>query len=222
MKQSKNVPGIQPAFRGPGACHDPGVLSAAIAGLSDSGAVVCPFLDQQEMEDLVSVVDSLHYRPARPVMGSEQARVYQDFELCYDIPPEHGLWEFARGVEQLLRRGLSDCTVDKATERFVINDLIVQRYPAGCQGITPHRDHLRYGLLVAIVLLSGDGVFGLCQDRHGRDDREIRFLPGELLLMGGPGLSDGFKRPFHFVNDVSQLRRTIGLRFDRYRQQGNN
>jgi len=203
----------------PGACHDPGVLSAAVAGLPESGAAACPFLDQQEIDDLILLADSLAYRSARPVMGSGQSMVYQDFELCYDIPSHHRLWDFARGVGRVLNRALTDCGMQVSGEPYIVNDLIVQRYPPGCRGITPHRDHVRYALVIAIILLSGDGVFGVCEDRERRGERTIRFLPGELLLMGGTDLSEGFRRPFHFVNGVSQLRRTIGLRFDRQGQQ---
>jgi hypothetical protein len=39
-----------------------------------------------------------------------------------------------------------------------VNDYIVQRYPAGCAGMSPHRDHIRYTGLVAIVMLGGRGV----------------------------------------------------------------
>jgi len=92
--------------------------------------------------------------------------------------------------------------------------LIVQRYPPGCAGITPHRDHVRYGFLIVIILLTGDGYFGVCHDRQGNGSREVEFKPGDLLLMGGPGLVSGFTRPFHFVNGVTDTRRTIGLRYD--------
>ena len=97
------------------------------------------------------------------------------------------------------------------------SDWLVHRHPPGCAGITPHRDHVRYGCLIAIILLTGDGYFGVCDDRQGNESREIDFKPGDLLLMGGPGLIPNFRRPFHFVNGVTDWRRTIGLRYDTHK-----
>ena len=189
-------------------------VSSSITALPRVGAVACPCLDATEADALVSVVDELEYRPARATTGSEKAPVYQDFDLCYDIPSDHGLWEFAQVLEQALTNALAGAEVDSAGYPLRLNDLIVQRYPPGCAGITPHRDHVRYGFLIVIILLTGDGYFGVCHDRQGNGSREVEFKPGDLLLMGGPGLVSGFTRPFHFVNGVTDTRRTIGLRYD--------
>ena len=112
---------------------------------------------------------------------------------------------------------LAGAEVDSSGYPLRLNDLIVQRYPPGCAGSTPHRDHVRYGFLIAIILLTGDGYFGVCDDRQGRESREVDFKPGDLLLMGGPGLIPNFRRPFHFVNGVTDWRRTIGLRYDTHK-----
>ena len=192
-------------------------VSSSISILSRVGAVACPCLDVSEANALVSVVDQLEYRPAKAITGSDNAPVYQDFDLCYDIPSGHSLWEFAQVLEQALTSALAGAEVDSECYPLRLNDLIVQRYPPGCAGITPHRDHVRYGFLIAIILLTGDGYFGICDDRQGNESREIDFKPGDLLLMGGPGLIPNFRRPFHFVNGVTDWRRTIGLRYDTHK-----
>jgi len=192
-------------------------VSACINRLPSVGAVACPCLDVPEAKALVSLVDELEYRPARSVTGSDKARVYQDFDLCYDVPSEHSLWDFAQVLEVALTSALAGAEVDSAGNPLRLNDLIVQRYLPGCSGITPHRDHVRYGVLIAIVLLTGDGYFGICEDRLGSESKEIDFKPGELLLMGAPGLTSSFKRPFHYVNSVTDSRRTIGLRYDTHK-----
>ena len=192
-------------------------VSSSISTLPRVGAVACPCLDVSEANALVSVVDQLEYRPAKPITGSDNAPVYQDFDLCYDIPSGHSLWEFAQVLEQALTSALAGAEVDSECYPLRLNDLIVQRYPPGCAGITPHRDHVRYGFLIAIILLTGDGYFGICDDRQGNESREIDFKPGDLLLMGGPGLIPNFRRPFHFVNGVTDWRRTIGLRYDTHK-----
>ena len=192
-------------------------VSSSISTLPRVGAVACPCLDVSEAKALVSVVDQLEYRPAKAITGSDNAPVYQDFDLCYDIPSGHSLWEFAQVLEQALTSALAGAEVDSECYPLRLNDLIVQRYPPGCAGITPHRDHVRYGFLIAIILLTGDGYFGVCDDRQGNESREIDFKPGDLLLMGGPGLIPNFRRPFHFVNGVTDWRRTIGLRYDTHK-----
>ena len=192
-------------------------VSSSISTLPRVGAVACPCLDVSEANALVSVVDQLEYRPAKAITGSDNAPVYQDFDLCYDIPRGHSLWEFAQVLEQALTSALAGAEVDSECYPLRLNDLIVQRYPPGCAGITPHRDHVRYGFLIAIILLTGDGYFGICDDRQGNESREIDFKPGDLLLMGGPGLIPNFRRPFHFVNGVTDWRRTIGLRYDTHK-----
>ena len=192
-------------------------VSTGISTLPRVGAVACPCLDVSEAKALVSVVDQLEYRPAKAITGSDNAPVYQDFDLCYDVPSGHSLWEFAQVLEQALTSALAGAEVDSECYPLRLNDLIVQRYPPGCAGITPHRDHVRYGFLIAIILLTGDGYFGVCDDRQGSESREIDFKPGDLLLMGGPGLIPNFRRPFHFVNGVTDWRRTIGLRYDTHK-----
>ena len=192
-------------------------VSSSISTLPRVGAVACPCLDVSEAKALVSVVDQLEYRPAKAITGSDNAPVYQDFDLCYDVPSGHSLWEFAQVLEQALTSALAGAEVDSECYPLRLNDLIVQRYPPGCAGITPHRDHVRYGFLIAIILLTGDGYFGICDDRQGNESREIDFKPGDLLLMGGPGLIPNFRRPFHFVNGVTDWRRTIGLRYDTHK-----
>ena len=120
-------------------------------------------------------------------MGGATTPVYQDFELCYDIPPDHQLWEFS----PLPRKQIAT-TIKKARlqghDALHFNDLIVQNYPPGCQGITPHRDHVRYRIVVAIFLLTGDGNFCTCDDRKGVGAKTIPAVPGDLLLMTAPGL----------------------------------
>ena len=192
-------------------------VSSGISTLPRVGAVACPCLNVSEAKALVSVVDQLEYRPAKAITGSDNAPVYQDFDLCYDVPSGHSLWEFAQVLEQALTSALAGAEVDSECYPLRLNDLIVQRYPPGCAGITPHRDHVRYGFLIAIILLTGDGYFGVCDDRQGNESREIDFKPGDLLLMGGPGLIPNFRRPFHFVNGVTDWRRTIGLRYDTHK-----
>jgi hypothetical protein len=92
--------------------------------------------------------------------------------------------------------------------------LILQRYEPGCLGITPHRDHIKYTALVAIVVLCGDGRFRVCADRSGRGAVEIPAPAGHVLLMRAPGFERQGRRPFHFLDQVTERRYSFGLRQD--------
>ncbi len=188
-------------------------LSSALGRLPAEQSLAVPCLDEHERQTLVSLVDSLTYQSASPVMGGATTPVYQDFELCYDIPPDHQLWELARYLEKRIATTIKKAGL-QGHDALQFNDLIVQNYPPGCQGITPHRDHVRYRIVVAIFLLTGDGNFCTCDDRKGVGAKTIPAVPGNLLLMTAPGLVEEKPGPLHFVNGVTRRRRTIGLRYD--------
>ena len=188
-------------------------LSSALGRLPAEQSLAVPCLDEHERQTLVSLVDSLTYQSASPVMGGATTPVYQDFELCYDIPPDHQLWELARYLEKRIATTIKKAGL-QGHDALQFNDLIVQNYPPRCQGITPHRDHVRYRIVVAIFLLTGDGNFCTCDDRKGVGAKTIPAVPGDLLLMTAPGLVEEKPGPLHFVNGVTRRRRTIGLRYD--------
>lgn len=197
---------------------DSGQLAAAIKTLPNKEAVALPCLDDEERNTLVTLVDSLQYRPARSVTGMASAPVYQDFELCYDVPPAHRLWLFAHNAGARLVNAIEETGLAPNELELEFNDLIVQRYPPGCQGITPHRDHKRYRIVVAIFILSGDGSFYISQNRKSNSGHTIPADPGDLLLMRAPGLAAEKPGPLHYVNGVTHTRRTIGLRYDHHLQ----
>ena len=188
-------------------------LISALGRLPAEQSLAVPCLDERQRQTLVSVADSLTYRIAKPVMGGATTPVYQDFELCYDIPPDHTLWELARYLEKRISKTIKKVGL-QGHDVLHFNDLIVQNYPPGCRGITPHRDHVRYRIVVAIFLLTGDGNFCTCTDREGTGAKTIPAAPGDLLLMTAPGLVEEKPGPLHFVNGITCRRRTIGLRYD--------
>ena len=102
-------------------------VSSSISTLPWVGAVACPCLDVPEANALVSLVDQLEYRPAKAITGSDKAPVYQDFDLCYDVPSGHSLWEFAQVLEQALTSALAGAEVDSAGYPLRLPD---RHYPA--------------------------------------------------------------------------------------------
>ena len=197
---------------------DIGEVHGKLAQVPAKSAVAINCISTEACVALSDLAAQLPYREARPVTGSSRTPVYQDFELDYEVPREHPFWRIAEALQSvfdpllddLLREGLRD-----NDPGFSLNDLIVQRYPPGCAGISPHRDHIEYRMVILILLLSGDGDFRIHPERSEGEGAIIDFEPGQLLMMGAPGISADFVRPFHSVRNVTTVRRTIGMRFDR-------
>lgn len=192
-------------------------LAQAIARLRSDPAVSLPGLGESALRRLATAAGEIGYRDARPVIGEGARAVTQDFEVSLDFPrfpPDSPFSHLAAALEAVTSEALACLGPDAYPDPLRFNDLIVQRYPAGSRGISPHRDHLRYRALVALFILSGDGRFCLCADRSGRDPIELPSPPGSLLLMRAPGLWGREERPFHYLDGIESGRISLGLRFD--------
>lgn len=187
-------------------------LAAALIRLKSTDAVVLPLLSGPARRRLVRAAAGLRYRPARPEFGSGERLVRQEFELCTDFAPDSLFHACASALGRALDDALARLDPPPLARPFAFNDLIVQRYLPGVLGITPHRDHLRYVGLVALVTLSGGARFGLCDDRSGRGARPLTPPPGSLLLLRAPGFAGRRDRPFHYLSDVTEERVSLGLR----------
>ena len=85
------------------------------------------------------------------------------------------------------------------------NEATIMSYAGRSSGIGPHRDHQRFGLLVAVLSLVGHGRLKILGAREGVNvlaDLDCR--PGDLVLLRGGGLTDPIDgsdpRPFHAVS----------------------
>ena len=189
-------------------------LAEAIAALPQADAVSLPLLGPEAIEALIADSQSLRYRPARPVIGEGDKRVWQDCEVSCAVPDDGALAACAAALDAAFTDALALLT-PPLTEGFAVNDLIVQRYPKGSGGITPHRDHIAYRGLISVITLSGRCRFAVCRDRGGAEARAVAAPPGWLVLMRGPGLYGRTDRPFHFVDRFETPRVSVGLRYDR-------
>ncbi len=192
----------------------PAELAGALARLAVSQAVSLPLVGARARRRLIGATTRLAYRPAIPVVGAGANAVRQDFELCMAIPGRSLLRGFAATLEAVLNAALDRLEPRPLARALRLNDLVVQRYPKGCFGLTAHRDHLRYQDLVALVTLSGAARFCLCDNRAGRGTRELPCPPGHLLLLRAPGFGGRRDRPFHFLDRVTRPRLSLGLRHD--------
>ena len=192
----------------------PEALAAALDRVARDDAAVVPLLAPAECQRFIDAGVDLGFRSAKPVMGEGERAVYQDFDICLSIPRAHRLWDIAEAVERLIAAAL--CTMaEPPLEALPLNDLVLQRYPPGARGITPHRDHVRYVGLVVIVQMSGDGRFGLCADRASAGARVLQAGPGDGILMRAPGFAGSKDRPFHFLDGITAERYSLGIRSDK-------
>ncbi len=189
-------------------------VAAAIRRTEEEHAAALPLLPREACAALLSEARDFTWRRARPIVGEGERRVYQDFELTTDFPHRGAYRELARAVERLIQAALRAIEPPPLAWDFRVNDLILQRYPAGCAGITPHRDHVRYVGLVAIVVLAGTARFFVCDDRAGSNAREIATPPGHMTVLRAPGLFGRRDRPFHLLREITAERWSFGLRHD--------
>lgn len=189
-------------------------LAAAIARLPEEDAVSLPLLGADAIAELRREATELTYRPARPVIGQGDKRVWQDCEVSMAVPGDGPLAACGAALQRAFEAALARLDPNPLTGAFRINDLIAQRYPKGSGGITPHRDHIAYRGLISVITLSGNCRFAVCADRGGAAARAVPAPPGWLVLMRGPGLYGRTDRPFHFVDRFTEPRVSVGLRFD--------
>ncbi len=198
----------------------PESLAAAIERLTDDEAVALPFLAEAARLELLATVRALPFRTAPGKIGEGAREVGQDFDICMAIPadsPLHALRCVTSNVLQTAFALIAPCPL---SHKLQFNDVVVQRYAPGSAGISPHRDHLRYVGLVALVPLIGDARFYVCSSRDVIGAREILADPGDLILMRAPGLHGRTDRPFHGLCAVMTERYSIGLRQDSTRNDG--
>ena len=196
-------------------CLDINQLAHALAEVPTKKAVAINCLSPRECDIYLKLVEELKFQQAMPFTGSNKFPVYQDFKLIYSIPSCHAFRKLSQyltdKVKPLLKKHIN---MSEHMNDLRVNDLIVQRYPPGCRGISSHRDHIKYRLVIMILLISGDGNFRISNDRNDSGGYTLNFNVGQLLIMGAPGISPQFKRPFHSVKNISLVRHTIGMRFD--------
>ena len=189
-------------------------MAAALERVAREDAAVVPLLTPAQCQEFTDAGADLAFRAAKPVIGEGDRAVYQDFDICLSIPQAHRLWQLTQAVERLIAAALGTMT-EPPLETLPLNDLVLQRYPSGARGITPHRDHVRYVGLVVIVQMSGDGRFGLCADRSGAGACVLDAGPGDAILMRAPGFGGSKHRPFHFLDGITAERYSLGIRSDK-------
>ncbi len=178
-------------------------------------AASAPMVNAHGLNLLLEAAPDLPFRKAREeIVVNENTVVRQDFELCYNIVWDGVFRDCAIALERHLNKALAQMSPSPLAQSLRLNDLVLQRYASGSQGITPHRDHVRYQSLVVLLVLSGHGQYCICSDREGNGAREIPAPAGHVILMRAPGFANRKDRPFHFLSDITSERYSFGIRYD--------
>jgi hypothetical protein len=188
-------------------------LADALARVARDGAAAVPALSLPARRALAMSADDLAFRTARPVVGSGERAVTQSFEIADEVPDTGPLGEVGRELSArlnavLARADTPDCPA------ITFNDRVVQRYPPGDVGISPHKDHVRYVHLVVNIVLRGFGRLYICPERSFDRALAIDGSAGDALIMRAPGFAGSDHRPFHAIGQVADGRLVLGLRQD--------
>jgi hypothetical protein len=190
-----------------------GALADALARVARDGAAAVPALSLPAPRALAARADDLTFRPARPVVGSGDRAVTQSFEIVDDVPETGPLGEVAGELAARLNAVLARPDTPACPE-ISFNDRVVQRYPPGDVGISPHKDHIRYVHLVVNLVLRGFGRLYICPERSFDGALTIDGRAGDALIMRAPGFDGSDHRPFHAIGEVAEGRLVLGLRQD--------
>lgn len=180
--------------------------------LERDGALSLPALSEAFRRELMDEARSATFRPARETVGSGSRLVRQRMEVCDRFSPESRFYALREDFQALWDASFSELARNPFEGPVVFNDLMLQRYPRGDVGITPHRDRSGYRNVICLFVLEGLGRFGVCSDRSGDRAREVRNAPGDVILTRAPGFLGSEVRPFHFVRDIAKPRYVFGLR----------
>ena len=208
-----------------------------------SGAQACPpafrfvepkldvveILDRLEREDAIAVpaltadyrawlleeARAAPYREARPVVGRGERLVRQRMGVHDGFGPDSRFRDLTSHYQALWDGWLACVAPCPFESRLAFNDLMLQVYEPGETGITPHMDRRSYRNLICLFVLEGRGRFGICDDRSGRGARIIAHEPGDVVLTRAPGFRGSCRRPFHFLDRITERRYVFGLRHER-------
>jgi len=103
--------------------------------------------------------------------------------------------------------------VNRSVADWQPDQIFVRRYRRGSEGMSPHRDGVRFRLLIATMSVAGSAYF-FRHDEKGEVIHAWPIDPGDLVLLRGTalrGVEDG--RPYHSVcGPAGDLRCSVAFR----------
>jgi len=175
-------------------------------------SISVPILTENYRTALLHEARQYALRPARKSVGDEHNRVHQDMLLQDHLKPDGLFGDLVFAFQKLFNAATAE--VSPFSDNVIFNDVMLQKYPIGCGGITPHRDRTDYRHIICLFVLDGWGRFYVADNRNKTNAIEIANLPGNVVLMPGPGFAGMAKRPFHYLEDICVERWVFDLRHD--------
>ena len=182
-------------------------------------AVSVPILTDEFRLELLEEAQNYPLRYINNTMGRGENEVKQEMFLQNQLSMDGAFGQLVDDFQTLFDKCIEEH--DFFDAEVVFNDWIIQQYAPGGIGITPHRDRTDYRHLICLFVLSGHGRFQISKDRLKSQAMEIANLPGDVILMPGPGFRGMEHRPFHYLEDVTTDRWIFGLRHDETKLPGN-
>lgn len=174
------------------------------------GAIATPALDETTRQHLLGTALSYPYQQEERVVGPY--RVHQEMASCTTFPSDSPFHALRDRLETKIHDILGTLEPPPLRDPLHFDHLVLQRYPPGSLGITPHRDGKKFINLICIFVLQGHAAFAVCDDRQGHNPKALEASPGNLILMRAPGFLGETIRPFHYVSHVTSERLTFSLR----------
>lgn len=183
-------------------------LHHAVRAAREQGYAYVPgALDRQQCQRLVSSIPDTPAEPVQEIVGEVRQHA-----KALALP--------TAGLEnpELDRLLTAFAEALPATIGFTPTEIAYMLYKGPHAGISPHRDHARHKLLIAIFTLKGCATFRI---HHTRDEAAVNAewvtRPGDLVLLRAPGLHPGVNtRPFHSIGPPigSEERISLSLRME--------
>lgn len=190
----------------------PETLGRAVSILRHIRTVSVPILTEDFRHALLDEAKMYPLRTVRNTVGTGENQVHQDMLLHDQLKADSLFSELAGEFQTLFDAAVG--SLGLFSSRVVFNDVMIQMYEPGSGGITPHRDRTDYRHVICLFVLEGHGRFYISDDRKKTNQLEIANLPGDVLLMPGPGFVGLEQRPYHYLEDITEERWIFGLRHD--------
>ena len=189
-------------------------LAGALRQVGTAGGASLWMIPNDTLTLLQRVVHTCSYTEQPTQVGAYG--VFQNLASCNRFDEHSPFHELRRAFEEYLNAtvaGLPDGERPfPPTVGFT--EMVLQKYPCGLVGITPHRDGTPYTDLIAVFTLCGTARVGICADRAGNGETVLNSQPGTVILLKAPGFAGATTdhRPFHFVSDITEERISLALR----------
>ncbi|MBV8884288.1 MAG: hypothetical protein JO235_09875 [Chroococcidiopsidaceae cyanobacterium CP_BM_RX_35] len=171
-----------------------------------------PLLTEVARLALQKEAESYSYIPKTGQVGTGDRVVRQQYSSFAAFPESSLYVQLAQAFQALMSEQLALVYPYPFATPLKFNSMLLQKYELGQLGITAHRDSLRSINWVCIFNIAGRGQFCLCEQRCGRNSREVDSSPGNIIFLRAPGFFGVQERPFHYVTNIQVTRYSFGLR----------